>query len=165
MALDVKQYFATPEEVIARKDTLYSQSMHFAKELEYFSSFLQKKNKNQNIRPDNYDREGINSMLDFIHQAKEGFEFDHKTANESQQMSWGLIYGKAYNKIKLLAKNPADKKNVSEVIHDISNLILNVSDMKIIPDDKLDFYITMMSAFEKLVNPDSNWYSKSTIVD
>ncbi len=165
MLLEDSCYFASPEVIVGRKNTLFSQNIDFANSVGFFSTYLRKKKELQTEKPDYEDRAGINSMADFLRQAKGGLSFNHKIASEDEQLDWVIIYGKAYGKIKLLAYHSDDKDCVRKVIENISSLVTDVRMLNEVSDDVLDFYILRMDAFEKLVDPDSTLYSKSKIVD
>ncbi|MFA6073499.1 MAG: hypothetical protein WC758_05280 [Candidatus Woesearchaeota archaeon] len=159
-----KDYFASPEEILLRKDDLFSQDRYFAEDLRNFSTFLEKKKTNQDIDLDYNDLEGINGLTDILRQAEEGLNYNCDTATEKEKSVYLIIHGKAYEKMKLLAKNTDNKANIKLVVSDLSALVENVRSQNIVHVQILNFYINLISAFEKVVDPDNTWYDKSIIV-
>ena len=159
-----KDYFALPNEILSRKDDLFSQNRYVAEYLRNFSIFLEKKKTNQNVDPDYNDLEGINGLTDILYQAEEGLVFNHETATKDEKISYSITSGKSYEKMRLLTKKPGIQNNVKLVIDDLSALVEDIRSKSIIPVQTLDFYINLINVFEKTVNPDAAWYDKGITV-
>jgi hypothetical protein len=159
-----KDYFASPKEILSRKDDLFSQNRYFAEYLRNFSTFLEKKKTNQDIDPDYTDLEGINGLTDILRQAEEGLNYNCDNATEKEKLTYSIIHGKAYEKMRLLAKNPNNIDNIKLVVSDLSALVEDVRSQNIVHVQILNFYINLINAFEKVIDPDNTWYSNGITV-
>ena len=160
-----KEIYATKEEMLDRKKDLFYQNRGFAKDIEIFSEFLQIKKEKPCEKPNEHYWEGINSLTNFLRNAKEGLKYDETKATEGEKSKYTLFKKKHVDRVKLLAKDKEDKNNLDGIITDLSNLILDLRKGIIIEKDNLEFYYHLMESFHEVIFPDNDWYRKSKNVD